>query len=56
VDTVLIYTKDAKTGDIAQAVEKLTETGSVLAEKTLPENIKYKRLMKLSGKELTEIK
>lgn len=56
VDTVLIYDKGAKLGDINNAVKILTENGeSVIAEKAKPEKLRYRRLVKLCGTEVEEI-
>ena len=51
VDTLLLYDADAKPADIAGAVQLLMSAGnSVLAERTVPENLRYRQLLKLNGK------
>lgn len=48
VDIVLLYDEDEEISRIAKAVKELSEgTKSVMAQRSLPEKIKYKKLMKL---------
>ena len=50
VDAVLLYDGDTALADIRRRVEELNRQGiSVLAQKTVPENINYKRLLKIQG-------
>ena len=56
VDTLLLYDADAAPGDVAGAVRLLTAAGgSVLAERTVPENLRYRQLLKLNGKGVERI-
>ena len=51
VDTVLLYDESCLPEDIARAVNMLASDGkSVMAEKCIPESIKYRQLLKLNGK------
>ncbi len=51
VDTVLLYDDNSLPEDIASAVATLTEGGkSVTAQKSVPENVKYRQLLRLQGK------
>ena len=53
VDTVLLYDENSLPADIANAVSELTGAGrSVMAQKNIPGNIKYRQLLKLNGKEV----
>ena len=46
VDTVLLYGDDASMGELMRTVDRLVRDGkSVLAEKALPERIRYRRLL-----------
>lgn len=46
VDTVLLYGDDANMGELMRTVDCLVRDGkSVLAEKALPERIRYRRLL-----------
>ena len=46
VDTVLLYGDDTDMGELMHTVDRLVRDGkSVLAEKTLPERIRYRRLL-----------
>lgn len=48
VDTVLLYDGTSTAAEIGDAAEKLRESGeSVLADKCIPEGIKYKKLVRL---------
>ncbi len=52
IDTVLLYEDDADIKKLNEVIGKITFNGaSVLAVKTVPEKIKYRRLMKFNGKE-----
>ncbi len=47
VDTLLIYDEKADVPTLNRAVEKLSREGSVLAQRAVPEKLKYRRLVKL---------
>lgn len=50
VDTLLIYDGECRADDVAAAVEKLGEgSASVMAQKEIPQNIKYRLLARLDG-------
>ena len=54
VDAVLLYESGTALKDINQAVKNLNGQGlSVLVQRRVPENIKYKKLLKIQGKEVT---
>ncbi|MBQ7960837.1 MAG: ATP phosphoribosyltransferase regulatory subunit [Clostridia bacterium] len=56
VDAVLVYEEGARLCDISRAVKKITEGGeTVVAQKTKPEKIRYKRLLKLCGTEVETV-
>ena len=56
VDVVLLYEEGANLCDINKAVKKLTENGeSVVAQKAVPEKIRYKKLLKLCGAEVKTV-
>ncbi|MBQ5592530.1 MAG: ATP phosphoribosyltransferase regulatory subunit [Clostridia bacterium] len=51
VDTVLLYDENSPWADISKAVSELTGAGrSVMAQKSIPESIRYRQLLKLNGK------
>ena len=53
VDTVLLYSADCSAADLADAVNSLVADGkSVMAQLNRPENIRYRQLLKLNGKEV----
>lgn len=53
VDCVLLYDADCIASDLAEAVNTLVADGkTVMAQQNVPENIKYKQLLKLNGKEV----
>lgn len=57
VDVVLVYEKDTALQAIRQQAEALTQAGcSVMVQRSKPENIKYRKLMKIctSGVEILE--
>lgn len=57
VDTVILYDEDCNLLDIKNAVSMLTANGkTVMAQKAIPEKIKYKQLLKLNerGVEIIE--
>ena len=57
VDALLLYGKDASSADVLAAVEKLTDEGlCVLAQKSVPERLTYRQLLKLceSGVQIIE--
>ena len=56
VATVLLYNEDAKLCDVNNAVKELIDKGeTVIAQKTKPEKLRYKRLVRLCGTEVEEI-
>ncbi len=56
VDAVLIYDENAKLCDINNAVKAITESGeSVIAQKTKPEKIRYKKLLMLCDAEVKTV-
>jgi len=56
VSTVLLYDEDAKLCDVNNAVKKLIDKGeTVIAQKTKPEKLTYKRLVRLCKTEVEEI-
>lgn len=51
VDTVLLYDENSLSEDIARAVSELTGAGrNVMAQRSVPESIRYRQLLKLNGK------
>ena len=53
VDCVLLYDGNCDAADLASAVNTLVAEGkTVMAQRNVPENIKYKELLKLNGKEV----
>ncbi|MBQ7983013.1 MAG: ATP phosphoribosyltransferase regulatory subunit [Clostridia bacterium] len=51
VDTVILYSDGDDTDALRSTVRMLTESGqSVMAQKAIPEKIRYKQLLRLSGK------
>lgn len=51
VDTVILYNNDSDMSKLIDALHMLTENGkSVLAQKKIPEKIKYKQLLRLNEK------
>lgn len=51
VDTVILYDNDSDMSKLIDALHMLTENGkSVLAQKKIPEKIKYKQLLRLNEK------
>ncbi len=55
VDTVLLYEADADLKILQSQVTALGNRGSILAVQNKPENLSYRRLMKLQGSEVTEL-
>ncbi len=56
IDTVLIYDDGTKPKDINNAINKIIEKGeTVIAQKAKPEKLRYKRLVKLCGMEVSEL-
>ncbi|MBO5421067.1 MAG: ATP phosphoribosyltransferase regulatory subunit [Clostridia bacterium] len=56
VDCILLYDETVQAADLAGAVNKLVAEGrNVMVQKTLPENIKYRQLLKINGKEVDEL-
>ena len=56
VDTLILYCNEDKLFDLNHAVKMLSENGkSVIAQKMIPEELKYKQLVKLEGKEVKVI-
>jgi len=55
-DVVLLYDDGAEAADVCRAVEELVASGErVIARKTVPHKLKYKKLMKLSAGEVTTL-
>lgn len=53
VDVLLLYGSDARPADVASAVRKLTAEGErVLAQRVVPEHLRYRRGLQLCGKEV----
>ncbi len=53
VDCVLLYDENCEAADLANAVNDLiAEDKTVMAQRNVPENIKYRQLLKLNGKEV----
>ena len=53
VDTVLLYDESASLSAIRQQAQCLTAQGvSVMAQRTFPENIRYRQLLKICGNEV----
>ena len=53
VDTVLLYDETVSLSAIRQQAQCLTAQGiSVLAQRTIPENIRYRQLLKINGNEV----
>ena len=52
VDTLLIYDERADVPALTRAVERLSASGSVLAQRTIPDRLKYRRLVRLQEVEL----
>ncbi|MBR3835665.1 MAG: ATP phosphoribosyltransferase regulatory subunit [Clostridia bacterium] len=51
VDTVLIYDENSRPEDIARVVNEITSTGNnVMAQRSVPDSIRYRQLLKLNGK------
>lgn len=56
VDCILLYDGSTEPADLANTVNKLIADGrEVMVQKALPENIKYKQLLKINGKEVDEL-
>ena len=55
VDTVLLYNESADLKTLQTLSAALRETGSVLALQQKPENLRYRRLLKLQGSEVVEL-
>jgi ATP phosphoribosyltransferase regulatory subunit len=55
VDTVLLYNDDADLTALYHAIDTLSAAGSVTARQQKPENIRYRRLLKLQGSEVAEL-
>ena len=53
VDALLLYDGSSSAEEVSSAVRGLTEkVGSVTAQKSVPENLKFRELYKLDGKEV----
>ena len=51
VDTVLLYDENSLPEDIARAVSELASAGkNVMAQRSIPESVRYRQLLKLNGK------
>lgn len=55
VDTLLLYDGNADLNILRSKIETLRADGSVLAQQQIPENIKYRKLFKLQGSEVTQL-
>ncbi len=56
VDTVILYEDGEKAVNISRAVSRIAESGtSVAAMRKIPEKFRYKKLLKISGGEVTQI-
>ena len=56
IDTLLLYDADASLTAIRQQVDELTKAGrSVMVQKSIPENIKCRQILKLSPGEVTAV-
>jgi ATP phosphoribosyltransferase regulatory subunit len=55
VDTVLLYDEHTDLAVLRQITASLSQDGSVLALRELPETLKYRKLMKLQGSEVAEL-
>jgi ATP phosphoribosyltransferase regulatory subunit len=56
VDAVLLYDEGADAVEVCRAVRRLTEDGmSVTAQTCVPEKLPYKKLLRLSGSEVTVV-
>ena len=54
VDTVIIYEESESAASVARAVARISDTGaSVIAVRKLPEKLRYKKLIKLCGGEVS---
>jgi len=54
VDTVLLYEEGVETGQLRKCVNTLVAQGKrVMAQQSIPQNIRYRQLMKLVGGEVT---
>ena len=55
-DVLLIYESDASISKLGEVVAALSKDGaSVMAQKEIPEKVKYKKLMKFDGSEAKEV-
>ncbi len=52
VDIVLLYDEAADLNALQAQAAALSQSGSILVQQSLPENIRYKKLMKLNGSEV----
>ncbi|MBR5542537.1 MAG: ATP phosphoribosyltransferase regulatory subunit [Oscillospiraceae bacterium] len=56
VDTLILYDEGENAGNVSRAVSRIAETGaSVSAMRKIPEKFRYKKLLKLSGSEVTQL-
>ena len=55
VDTVLLYDSGTDLSLLRQQTAVLQKSGSVLALRRLPENLKYRRLLQIQGSEVAEL-
>lgn len=56
VDCILLYDENTDPAELANAVNGLVAEGrNVMVQKNLPENIKYRQLLKINGKEVDEL-
>lgn len=49
VDTLLLYTEADSAAAVLEAVRRLSDAGKVFAARTVPEGLRYRRLLRLSG-------
>ena len=55
VDTVILYDDSVSAWEIEQAIAQNMSENGVMAQKEIPENLRYKKLLKLTQRGVTEI-
>ena len=55
VDILLLYDEGADISALSRAIASLSENGSVMAQKKIPEKLKYAKLMNFDGSEAKEV-
>ena len=56
IDAVLLYSEGDAPAEVAAAVKKIAEGGlTVTAQRSIPQEIKYKKLLRLNGKEVETV-